>query len=324
MSRCGLWQLPSRPVAALVAALVLATMSPAAGAEAIKQKTYPTAEEAAAALAAAAKGHDAKAILEVLGQASDPLIHSGDPVLDRQARDRFVRAYDESHTVIKTGDDKAVLEVGDDQWPFPIPMVKTEAGWRFDPAAGKEEILDRRIGRNELAAVQVSLAYVDAQREYYLRDASGDAVSQYAQKLLSSPGKRDGLFWETKEGEEPSPFGPLVASARAKGYEAKGAGATRTRTPYHGYYYKILTRQGPAAAGGAYDYVVRGKMIGGFALVAYPAAYDNSGVMTFIVSHDGDVFQKDLGPDTATIAEAMTTFDPDATWKRVSPESSGT
>jgi hypothetical protein len=306
-----------------VAGLVLAATAPLAGAAAVRQRTYATPDEAAAALVAAARGHDAKAILEVLGEDAGPLIHSGDPVRDRNGRDRFVHAYEESHAVTRSGDDKAVLEVGKSEWPFPIPLVRSAAGWRFDAAEGKEEILDRRIGRNELSAVEVCQAYADAQREYHLRNPSGDALPHYAQRFTSTPGKRDGLFWETKPGEEPSPLGPLVTSARGEGYGGKAGGATRA--PYHGYYYRILTAQGPGAAGGAYDYVVRGQMIGGFALVAYPAIWDNSGVMTFLVNHDGVVFQKDLGPDTAAIAEAMTTFNPDDTWTRVAPAaSSGT
>jgi hypothetical protein len=191
--------------------------------------------------------------------------------------------------------------------------VKERAGWRFDTAEGKEEILNRRIGRNELDVIQVCLAYVDAQREYYRRDPDGDSLLQYAQKFFSTKGKRDGLYWESTPGEEESPLGLLVAEARAEGYKEGGGNPV----PYHGYYYKILTGQGKDAPGGAYDYIVRGKMMGGFGMVAYPAQYGSSGITTFIVNHDGVVYQKDLGPKTAEIARSMTRFNPDKTWKKL-------
>jgi hypothetical protein len=199
---------------------------------------------------------------------------------------------------------------------LPIPLVKEDAGWRFDTHAGKEEILNRRIGRNELAAIEVCRAYVDAQREYYLRNPGRDALHQYAQKFLSTKGKRDGLYWTTKDSEEPSPLGPLIARAQGRGY-VKAKDVQGKPLPYYGYYYRLLKSQGADAPGGAYDYVMRGKMIDGFALVAYPANWGNSGVMTFIVNHDGIVYQKDLGPDTAAAARAITRFDPDSTWTRL-------
>jgi len=209
--------------------------------------------------------------------------------------------------------------VGKDDFPFPIPIVKKGQLWFFDTQAGKEEILNRRIGRNELSTIQACLAYVDAQREYARRDREAGSLMEYAQRFASSPGKKDGLYWETKEGESPSPLGPLVAQAVKEGYkkkedekQAKG----QTLIPYHGYYYKILKAQGNNAPGGAYDYVVKGKMIGGFAMVAYPAQYGVSGVMTFVVNHDGVVYEKDLGKETEKIASAMKKFDPDKTWKK--------
>jgi hypothetical protein len=235
-------------------------------------------------------------------------------VADRHDREFVVQAYEEGHGLVMSGETKAVLEVGTDHWPFPIPLVKREAGWSFDTQAGKEEILNRRIGNNELAAIEVGRAYVDAQREYYLRNPTHSALFHYAQKFLSAKGQRDGLYWATKEGEELSPLGPRVAGARGEGY-SRGKGGKPVA--YHGYYYRILKAQGPDAPGGAYDYVVHGKMIGGFALVAYPASWANSGVMTFIVNHDGIVYQKDLGPDTAALAGAMRQFNPDGTWQRV-------
>jgi Protein of unknown function (DUF2950) len=203
-----------------------------------------------------------------------------------------------------------VLIMGREDWPFPIPLVRKDGTWRFDTAAGREEILYRRIGRNELDAIETCLAYVDAQQEYAERGVAGNGV--YAQRIVSRPGKKDGLYWPAQSGTDESPLGELAASAAAEGYRAG-----QQRAPYHGYYYKVLTRQGPNAPGGALDYVVRGNMIGGFALVAYPAEYRNSGVMTFLVSHQGNVYEKDLGPDTARIAAGMTAFNPDNSWRRV-------
>ena len=197
---------------------------------------------------------------------------------------------------------------------FQFHSLKKVNAWFFDTIAGKEEILNRRIGRNELNAIQVCLAYVDAQREYVLKDRDGDRLLEYAQKFISNQGKKNGLYWEIKEGEKQSPLGPLVAKAAKEGYTGKKP--VGKRTPYHGYYYKILKAQGKNAPGGEYDYIVKDKMIGGFALVAYPAEYGNSGVMTFMVNHDGVVYEKDLGKDTEKIAAAMKKFDPDKTWKK--------
>jgi len=207
---------------------------------------------------------------------------------------------------------KASLNVGNDDWPFAVPVVKKDALWRFDAKAGKEEILARRIGQNELSAIQFCLAYVDAQREYVSKDRDGDGLLEYAQKFASDKGKKNGLFWNTKEGEEQSPLGPIAAAAHKQGYRKKGANPQ----PFYGYYYRILQGQGKNAAGGAYDYTVKGNMIGGFALVAYPAKYASSGVMTFIVNHNGVVYEKDLGRNTEKTAQAMKRFDPDSTWKK--------
>jgi hypothetical protein len=217
--------------------------------------------------------------------------------------------------LVSENDKRVILHVGNEKWPFPLPVVKKGENWFFDTKAGKEEILNRRIGRNELNAIQVCLAYVDAQREYVLKDRDGDKLLEYAQKFISKEGGKDGLYWEAKEGEEQSPLGPLVAKAAKEGYTGKKSG--NKPTPYHGYYYKILKVQGKNAPGGEYDYMVKGKMIGGFALVAYPAEYGNSGVMTFIVNQDGVVYEKDLGKDIEKIATAMKKFDPDKTWKNV-------
>ena len=205
-----------------------------------------------------------------------------------------------------------MLVIGDNDWPFPIPLVRKDEKWSFDTKAGLDEILRRRIGRNELSAIQVSLAYVEAQNEYASLDPDGLGPRIYAERILSRPGKKDGLYWPTAEGEEPSPLGDLAAQA-----PPRAIGPAKQPTPYHGYYYRILTRQGAGAPGGAYDYVVNGKMIGGFALVAYPAQYGNSGIMTFIVNQDGTVFQKDLGERTERIGRKVETFDPDAGWQKV-------
>lgn len=283
-----------------------------AGKKPAAQKTYGSPEEAAKELVAAIKARDRKAAAAILGPGSREVLDSGDKVADRQAGERFVRAYDQASKLEKKGD-KAVLAVGKDAWPFPVPIVKSASGWRFDMREGREELLNRRIGRNELAVVQVLQAYVDAQREYYLRNPQKDKLLHYAQKFRSAEGRKDGLYFPVKAGEKPSPLGPLVAGARAEGY-AKGKDGKPVA--YHGYYYRILKSQGPDAPGGAYSYVAHGRMFGGFAAVAWPAIYDNSGIFTFIVSHDGQVYQKDLGRETATAVQKITRFNPDKTWAR--------
>jgi hypothetical protein len=290
----------------LLTAAVLALAMAAAHA----QQSFKTAEEAADALVSAAKTGDRKAVLTVLGQKGADIVSSGDPVADASARNRVIEAYDAKHQMVMEGTDKAVLIIGHEDWPFPIPLVRKDGTWRFDTAAGREEILYRRIGRNELSAIQACLAYVDAQQEYAERGIAGNGV--YAQRIVSEPGKKDGLYWPAQPSEDDSPLGELAASAASEGYRVG-----QQRAPYHGYYYKVLTRQGPNAAGGTLDYIVRGRMIGGFALVAYPAEYRNSGVMTFLVNHRGDVYEKDLGPNTAHIVAGITAFNPDHTWRRV-------
>src|SRR5213083_1271397 len=293
-----------------------ATQTPTSAAKPalILPRRFASAEEATEAFVAALRAHDTRALVTILGSDARPLIASGDPVADRNIRDAFVKAYDAGHTLVAKGTDAMALKVGSDDWPFPIPIVKQGAHWRFDTAQGREEILARRIGRNELNTMQVCLAYVDAQREYYEEDRRGNGVLQYAQKFASTPGKRDGLYWETKPAEPPSPLGDVVVRAHAEGYRRSAGGGP---TPYHGYLYRILTAQGPAAPGGAYDYVVRGHMIAGFGLVAFPAQHGVSGVMTFIVNHDGVVYQKDLGPTTGAIATALRQFNPDNAWTKV-------
>lgn len=277
------------------------------------QQAFDSPDEAASALAAAAKAKDVKALLTVLGPSGDDIISSGDEVADAATREKFIAAYDEKHETSLEGDNKAIMIVGREDFPFPIPLVQKGGKWQFDTAAGREEILFRRIGENELDAIQSCLAYVDAQNEYAEKDRTGTGVGTYAQRIISGAGKKDGLYWPATESDDASPLGELFAQATAQGYRT-GAG----RSPFHGYYFKILTQQGPDAPGGAVNYIVRGKMIGGFALVAYPAEYRNSGVMTFMVSHAGTVFQKDLGPRTAKLAEGITSFNPDQTWQAVS------
>ena len=292
----------------LAFALALAvTVSSPAGA----QQTYKTPEEAFDALVAAAKAGDAKAFRAVLGPNGADIVSSGDPVADKSLREEFLTAYDAKHQIANESDKTMVLVIGPNDFPVPIPLVRQGDGWRFDVVGARQEILYRRIGRNELATIQACLAYVDAQNEYAAKDRE-QARAAYAQRIISRPGRKDGLYWTPADGEDQSPLGELVASASKEGYRV-GSGPV----PYHGYYYKVLTRQGPTAPGGALNYVVRGNMIGGFALVAYPAQYGNSGVMTFLVNHEGTVFEKDLGPRTAQIAAGMTAFNPDHTWKKV-------
>jgi hypothetical protein len=278
---------------------------------AFAQEKYTTPDAAVDALVASAKSGDEKVALVVLGPGGGDIISSGDKVSDDAVRARFIGSYNTKHEIKMVDDDKATLIMGDNDYPFPIPLVRKAGKWSFDTQAGRIEILARRIGHNELDAIQTALAFVDAEDEYASKDRTGGGVDVYAQHFISQPGKKDGLYWPTEQGEEESPLGELFAQASHEGYLAGH------HAPYHGYYYSILARQGPHATGGAVDYVVNGKMIGGYALVAYPDEYRNSGVMTFIVNHSGQVFQKDLGPDTANIAQRMTSFDPDPSWKKV-------
>jgi hypothetical protein len=279
------------------------------------QKTFSSAEEAVKATVAAAKNNDDKELLAIFGPTAKELISSGDPVADKERRAQFLQAYDEKNRLSTEGE-STILIVGKQEWPFPIPLVKKGQSWVFDTEKGRQEILNRRIGANELFTIQACLAVVDAQREYAIKihDNDKSGLLEYAQKFVSDPGKRNGLYWEAKAGEPESPLGPIMTQARSEGYQAKGAG---TPIPYHGYYYRILTAQGKNAPGGAYSYLVKGKMIGGFAVVAYPAEYGNSGVMTFIVNHDGKVFQKNLGKNTAAVAKGMKEYNPDKTWTEV-------
>jgi len=302
-----------RLLAAAVILMIFIFSGVNAGA-ALKQKGFATPEAAVRAFAAAMESNDENELLSIFGMAGKELISSGDPVRDKQRRETFIADYNRKNKLAQEGS-RMILNVGEKDWPFPIPLVKQGDQWFFDTKAGKEEILNRRIGENELSTVQTLLAIVDAQREYAMHDRNNDGIREYAEKFGSDPGKKNGLYWTTQPGEAPSPLGELVAEARAEGY--RRSGTQQGPIPFHGYYFRILKKQGKHAAGGAFDYVVKNKMIGGFAVVAYPAAYGSSGVMTFIVSHEGMVYQKDLGKNTAKTATAMTSFDPDKTWKKV-------
>jgi hypothetical protein len=251
-------------------------------------------------------------LLSIMGTEGEPIISSGDDVADRQHYRKFLMLYDQKHTITPEGSNAATLTVGDSAWPFPIPIVRNPSGWVFDAKAGQEEILNRRIGENELSAIQVCKAISDAEHEYALRDPEHSGVNEYAQKFASDPGRRNGLFWRAKASEKPSPLGELAANAAAEGYTRSTTGPI----PYHGYYYRIIQAQGPHAPGGELSYVVHGKMTLGFAVVAYPAEYGNSGVMTFAMGSDGVVYQKDLGEDSWEIASNMKAFDPDPSWTK--------
>jgi hypothetical protein len=291
--------------AALPGLVALLLWSPMARA----QQSFPTPEEAAAALATAVKTDTGDAILKVLGRNAEDIVSSGDEVADADIRKRFLSMYDAKHSIKTEGNAKATLILGPEDFPFPIPLVNKKTGWAFDTDQGRVEVLYRRIGRNELDAIQTALAFVDAENEYAEKDR-GEGAGVYAQRIVSSAGKKDGLFW--RDDSDPSPLGSLAADAASEGYKDAGQGA-----PYHGYHFRILKGQGANAPGGAIDYVVKGKMIGGYGLIAWPAEYGNSGVMTFVVNHAGTVYQKDLGPRTDTLASRITLFDPDQTWKKV-------
>jgi hypothetical protein len=276
-------------------------------------RQFGSPDDAVRALTSAISTNDTPQLLAIMGNDGEQIISSGDDVADRAGRQKFLDLYREKHSLVKEGDDQVTLVVGNADWPFPVPIVRQEAKWHFDSEAGLDEILSRRIGENELSTIQVCKAIADAQREFALRDPDRNGVHEYARQFASDSGKRNGLFWLAAEGEEPSPLGLLVAAAAAEGYTRRTEGPT----PYHGYCFRILTAQGPAAPNGAVDYVVNGKMTLGFALIAYPAEYGNSGIMTFIMGPDGIVFQKNLGDDTTKLVAQINTFDPGEGWTKV-------
>ena len=277
-------------------------------------RKFVTPEDAVAALRVATATGDTSALRDVLGPGAEDL-QNPDQIQGRNELATFSKALAQAHHLEKTSDTRIILEVGEDFWPFPVPLVKQDGGWIFDTPAGKEELLNRRIGKNELATIPVMRAYVEAQREYAGSDHDGDGVLEYAQRLVSSPGKQDGLYWPADSEADESPLGPLVAYAVPEGYTPElRAEEEVERGPYQGYYFKILTRQGKHAPGGAYNYIINGNMIGGFALIAWPARYGTSGVMSFMVNQQGIVYQKDLGPKTSKLALGMKSYDPDPSW----------
>jgi hypothetical protein len=277
-------------------------------------QTFGTAEEATAALVDALRSDKPAALQSVLGPGSEKLLSSGDTYSDAAERQKFLAAYDDNHKLVPAEPDHMIIQVGRDDWPFPIPLVQADGRWHFDSQAGAEELVNRRIGRNEIAAIRTALAYVDAQKAFFaLTGQNGHA--EYAQRLASSRGKHDGLYWPAAEGEAESPLGPLMAQAQEEGYP--GERVSGKPLSYQGYYFRILTGQGTSAAEGARNYISSGRMTHGFALIAWPASYGASGIMTFIVNQDGIVFQKDLGPNTSTSAAATKLFDPDLTWARI-------
>jgi hypothetical protein len=278
------------------------------------QQVFPTPDTAVSALVAADKADDVKVLSAILGPDSDQILSSGDPVADKNARDDFVRRYSEMHRLAYDEQGRVILYIGAENWPVPIPLVKKDSGWVFDTAAGKKELLFRRIGRNELFTIKVLEDLADAQSEYASVTHDGGSEGEFAQKILSDTGKQNGLYWETAEGQPESPIGPLVAKATEAGYKKDNGD---NPIPFHGYYYKILTGQGSNAPGGTKKYLVDGKMTNGFAFLAYPAEYRASGVMTFMINQDGVIVQKDLGPDTAKLADTISEYNPDKTWQEV-------
>lgn len=303
-------------------------MAVAAPQETAGQMVFATPEEALHALIEAAQDKDRTVLGKIFGPDYDKLL-SGDAVQDARELEEFAADTKASAKLQNVDETTFTLVIGDEQWPFPIPIVKAANGWRFDTAAGMEDFLSRRIGENELSAIAVCRAYVLAQWEYYTEatDTTQDGLAVYAQRFISTPGKRDGLYWDTAAGEKPSPLGVLVAQARAEGYragrkkkaraEANDDTVRRPRAPYHGYYFKILKAQGPNAPGGQFNYVINGNMIAGYALIAYPARWGSSGIMTFIANQQGRVYQKNLGPKTTQIAAAITKYNPDPSWEMV-------
>jgi hypothetical protein len=302
-----------KQIGRLLITVVAIAASIASAAAIIRQKHFSTPDAAVDALIVANRDDDKPALLAILGADGSKLIRSGDRVEDSRGRARLVAAFEEAHKIELEGQDKAVLIVGKEEWPLPIPLIHDPAGWRFDTKAGEEEILNRRIGHNELKVIEVCRGYVAAQREYAALKIGGQ--SEFARRFLSTPQQHDGLYWPIEPGETESPFGPLVAQAQASGYPAASAAANAKPRPYYGYYFRILLAQGPNAPGGAMSYLSEGHMTRGFALVAYPATYGDSGVMTFIVNQSGIVFEKNLGTATLRIAQQITQYDPDSSWR---------
>jgi hypothetical protein len=308
------------PALGLVAALLLGVVAGCTG-RGGDHRSFATAKEAAEALVLALRKDDLLSLSALLGPDSGTVLSSGDEVQDNLDRDAFVAAYEKQHTLVDAASGTKLLLVGEQLWPLPVPLVERGGRWQFDGAAGAEELVFRRVGANELGAIDVCRGYVTAQQEYAAVGRDGDPAGIYALKLISDPGTQNGLYWESAAGEAMSPAGPFVAAAASEGYRAAADGR---RQAYHGYYYRMLYSQGPNANGGAGEYFVDGLLTRGFALVAWPADYGVSGVQTFIVNQDGVVFQKDLGADTARAVEAISRFDPDGTWTAITPEATPT
>ena len=282
-----------------------------------EQRTFSSPDEARQALLVAVQAKDQRAMKAIFGPVLSEL-EPGDPVEQAAELDHFARRLQEGTEVVKQGDEKAIVAIGKEKWPFPVPLVKKGSSWRFDTEAGREEILTRRIGHNELLAINVCRAYVDAQHEYYsMSEPDGDQLPKYAQHMISSPGRKNGLYWPTAVGAKESPLGPLVAKAKEEGYMQKRNPGESGPRPFHGYFFHILTQQGSSAPGGKFRYIINGNMVAGHALVAYPARWGVSGVMTFIVNQRGRVYEKNLGPKTAELARKMKSYNPDQTWKLV-------
>ena len=300
-----------RVMLVIVAAMAVMMVMPMARAQEPGEKTFASPQEAGKAMYEAVKADDKAATLAVLGQSASGVVESGDTVQDKKNRDIFLRRFEQMNRWGTETNGDQTLYIGAENWPFPFPLKKDASGqWYFDSKAGSQEILFRRIGKNEMAAIRVCQTLVEAQQDYFQQTHDGDTTQQYAQKFMSEPGKQNGLYWKTDNGQPESPIGPLVAYAAEQGY----GGKHETPQPFHGYFYRILTGQGTHAKGGAKSYLVNGKMTGGFAFVAYPAEYRVSGVMTFLVDQSGIVYQKDLGPSTVDLAKQMTAYNPDKSW----------
>ena len=312
--------LRSRPVptphqVALLAVLLLLVLNvPSSLAQQGNEKTFATPGEATLALYTAVKSGDGQTVAAIFGSNSNDILHTGDDVADKNMADNFIRRYEQMHRVVIEPDQTATLYIGAENWPLPISIVKNSSGaWYFDTESGKKEILQRRVGANENDAIEILHALVDAQHDYASETHDGEKTKHYALKFLSDEGKQNGLYWKTADNAPQSPIGPLLVSATSEGYTPQQG----KQAPFHGYYYRILTGQGAAAKGGARDYVVDGELVRGFAFVAYPTEYRNSGVMTFIVNQSGVVFQKDLGPQTSDLAATMKQYNPDDSWEQV-------
>jgi hypothetical protein len=309
----------------ILANIVLTTLAVAACAERgsdSEQLSFDAPDAAVAALVAAAENHDLPELARLLGPGTEDLLSSGDEVADRAEREGFVKRYRARHRLVAGGPDNVVLQVGEDDWPLPVPLVRTDGKWRFDGAAIADELVLRRIGANELRTIDVMRGFVAAQEEYAAAGHDGAAPGVYARNFRSTPGKQDGLYWDVAADESPSPAGPFLAAAAEEGYELKGTSqeSAGQRTPYHGYVYRMLLAQGAAANGGALDYLVNEKLTGGFALLAVPETYGASGIMSFMVNQDGVVWQRDLGANTPQLAAEIRQFNPDRAWTAIARE----